>query len=112
LRSILMLSSHLGLGLPSRILPSCFPTRATCLIHLILFSFTTLIIVYLLNITNYEAHYIIFPTPLTPLSLSLSLSNRSIHLSILFSNTLNLYSSFKVKDQVSDPYQTQEKYFC
>ena len=51
-RSILILSSHLCLGLPSSLCPSGFPSRtlytplpslirATCLAHLILLDFTT-----------------------------------------------------------------------
>ena len=51
-RSILILSSHLRLGLPNRLFPSGFPTRtlctplpspirATCPVHLILLDFTT-----------------------------------------------------------------------
>jgi hypothetical protein len=55
-RSVLILSSHLRLGLPSGLFPSCFPTktlytplffpvRATCAVHLVLFDFITCTVV-------------------------------------------------------------------
>ena len=75
-RSILILSFHLRLGLPSGLFPSGFPTKtlyrsllfpvcATCPTHLILLNFITE--QYLVRSTNHSApHYIASSTPLLP----------------------------------------------
>ncbi|PNF23232.1 hypothetical protein B7P43_G01124, partial [Cryptotermes secundus] len=89
LRSILILSTCLRIGLPSGLFLSGFltnilyaflfsPTRATYPAHLIFLDLTILIV--LPNILN-----------------------------TLFSNTLSLCSSLNVRDQVSHPYRTTGK---
>ena len=111
-RSILILSSHLRLGIPSGLFPSGFPNkilyillfypiRATCPVHLILLDFIT---------------RPIFGEQYRSLSYSLcsflhspvtsSLLGPNIPLNTLFPNTLNLRSSLNVSDQVSHPYKT------
>ena len=86
-RSILILSTHLRLGLPSGLLPYGFPNknlytplsspiRATCPAHLTLLDFITRTIL--------------------------------VFSSTLFSNTLSLRSTLKVSDQVSHPYNIMD----
>ena len=108
-RSILILSSQLCLGLPSGFLPTGFTTRtlytpllsfvrATCLAHLILGDFITQII--------FGAEYrSLNPSLCSFLNypVTSALLGPNIFLSTLFSNTLSLRSSLKVKDHVSHP---------
>ena len=112
LKSILILSSHRRLGLPNGLFPSGFATktlyayldcsiRATCPAHLSRLDFRFLIMLG----EEYNAcssglcnflHSPVISSFLVP----------NIFRSISFSNTLNLCSSLKVRDQVSKPYNT------
>ena len=131
-KSILILSSHLCLGLPNGLFLSGVPTktaytsllspiRATCPAHVIFLDFITRTILdeqyRSLSSTDHSAVQIIkqyrssssslFSFLHSPVTLSLLPPNTL--LSTLYPNPLSLSSSFNVRDQVSHPYPTTDK---
>ena len=116
-RSILILSTHLRLGLPSDLFPSGFPAkilytplsspiRATCPAHLILLDVITRTILC--------EEYRSFSSSLCNLLHSPVISPRlgpNILFNTMFSNTFGFLSSRNVSDQVSHPYKTTWKLY-
>jgi len=115
-RSVLILSSHLRLGLPSGLFPSFFrtktlytpllsPIRANCPAHLILLDLITRTILgdEYRSVSSSLCGFIHYP-------LTSSLLGPNILLSTLFSNTLSLRSSLNDSDPVSHPYKTKAKF--
>jgi len=112
-KSILILSSHLLVGIPSGFFPSGFPTktlymplllpiRATCPAHLILLDFITKKKILGEEYRSLSSSLCSFlHSPVTS-----SLLGPNILLSTLFSVTLSLRSSLNVSDHVSHPYKT------
>ena len=110
-RSILILSTHLQLGLPIGLLPSSFPSKtlytplsshihATCPAHLILLDFITCTIL--------GEEYKSFSSSLCNLlrsPVTSSLLGPNILLNTIFSNTLSFLSLLNISDQVSHPYK-------
>ena len=111
-RSIVLLSSHLRLGLPNGLSSWGFPTktlctplpssiRATCPTHLMLLDFITRTI---LGEEYRELSSSLCNFPHSPVTASLLGPN--ILLNTLFSNTHSLYSSLNVSDQIHEDLYT------
>jgi len=111
-RSILKLSSHRRLCLPSCLFLSCYPNKnlyahllsliqATCPAHLILLYLITQVVFGVQYKSLNSSLRSFLHSPVTS-----SLLGPNILLSTLLSNTLSLCSSLNMKDHVSHPYKT------
>ena len=114
-RYIVIIFSHLRLGLPSGLFPSGFPTktlympplspiRATWPPHLILLDFINRTILGEDYRSLISSLCSFLHSPVTS-----SLIGPNVLLNTLFSNTLSLRYSLSVSDQVSRPYKTTGK---
>jgi len=113
--SILILSSHLSLGLPSGLFPSGFPTKTLYALllsphtsymprpsHSSWFDHPNNIGCAVQSLSSSLCSFLLSPVISSPLS-------PNILLSTLLSNTLSLRSSLNVSNQVSHPYKTTGK---
>jgi hypothetical protein len=114
-RSILILSSHLCLGLPSGLLPSGLPTKilnepvlSPYVLHALPISFFFYFITHIIFGEEYRSLSCLLSS-LLHLPVTSSLVGSNIHLSTLFSNTLRLCSSINVSVQVLHPYKATGK---
>jgi hypothetical protein len=101
LRSILILSTHLNLRLPSGVFPPGFPINKLYAFPAYLILLNLIILIILGDECKLQSSPLCsFLHP--PIASSLHGSN--ILLSTFYTNTLSLFSSLNVRDQISRPY--------
>ena len=114
-RSILILSSHLFLGLPSSLFPQVFPTKilyTPLLSPIRAICHANLILLYLITRTILCEQYRSLSFSLCSFlhsPLTFSFLGPNILLNTLFSGTRSLRSSLRVSNHVSHPYKTTDK---